>query len=253
MESPHHYPLKLVVELEPRGSAFWSSVRAAIRPVRWSCEGEYDLWHDVFVRQGMPWGRFFQSAVLHAGAVAMLWMVSLAWLRQQGVINHPFDRSSVITYSPEESLPPLDTGTPEEARQAKGDPEYSSQPIISVPREADNRSQTIVTPPEIRLNHDVPMPNIVALGQPIPTVPLDATRAPLRTVSTETATVAPLLELDLAHSRSEGAGVTADVIAPPPDIAQSRSRGVAGLDTKVVEPAPAELPRSFQGRTGQLN
>jgi TonB family protein len=251
MESPHQEPLNLLLELEPRG--FWSSVAAALRPVRWSSEADYDLWHDVFVRQRMPWSRFLQSAVLHGGAVAMLWMLSLAWLRQQTVINHPFDRSSVITYSPEEYLPPLDTGTPEDAQQAKGDPTYSRQPIISVPREADNQSQTIVTPPDIRLNHEVQMPNIVALGEPIPAVPLDATRSPLRTLTTDTTIVAPAPDLDLTRSNTQQAQLTTNVIAPPPEVTPSRSRGIAGLDAKVVEPAPADLPKSFQGRTGQLN
>ena len=251
MEPPRQQPLNLLFELEPR--AFWSSVGVALRPVRWSNQADDALWHDVFVRQRMPWSRFLQSSILHGGAVALLWMLSIAWLRQQAVINHSFDRSSLITYSPAEYLPPLDTGTPQDAQQAKGDPEFSKQPIISVPREADNRSQTIVTPPDIRLNHEVQMPNIVALGEPIPAVPLDATRSHLRTLTADTAIVAPAPDLDLARSQTQQASLTANVIAPPPEIAPSRSRGIAGLDAKVVEPAPAELPKSFQGRTGQLN
>ncbi len=31
--------------------------------------GELELWHDVFVHQPLPWGRFIESAVLHAGAL----------------------------------------------------------------------------------------------------------------------------------------------------------------------------------------
>jgi TonB family protein len=253
MESPRQDSLNLLLELEPRGRAFWSSIGAALRPVRWSNAADYDLWHDVFVRQPMPWGRFFQSAILHAGAAAMLWMLSIAWLRQQTVINHTFDRSSVITYSPEEYLPPLDTGTPQDSQQAKGDPQYSKQPIISVPRESDNRSQTIVTPPDIRLTHDVQLPNIVALGQPLPAVPLDATRSSLRLAAPDTAVVAPAPDLDAARSQSQRAALATDIIAPPPSVTQTRSRGIAGLDAKVVEPAPADLPRSFQGRTGDMN
>ena len=183
----------------------------------------------------------------------MLWMVSIAWLRQQNVLNHPFDRSSVITFSPEEYLPPLDTGTSASGQKVKGDPEYSKQEIISVPREADNRSQSIVAPPNVRLTHDVPMPNIVSSGEAIPAVPLDATRSPLRTLTTATAIVPPAPVLDAARSQAVRNALTASVVAPPPEIAQMHSRGIAGLNAKIVEPPPADLPKSFQGRVGQVN
>jgi TonB family protein len=253
METPHQHAPRLLVELEPRGSAFWSSVRASLHPVRWSSEDEYELWRDVFVRHPVPWGRFFQSAILHSGALAMCWMISAAWLRQQSVLSRPFDRSSVITYSPEEYLPPLNTGLSEDAPKEKGDPEYSRQPIISVPREADNRSQTIVAPPDVRLNRDVPMPNIIAMGGPIPAVPLDATRSSLRIAAQPATVVAPAPELDLERSKAKKNLLTADVIAPPPEIAPSHIRGVAGLEAKIVEPPPADLPRSSQGRAGPIN
>ena len=141
METPNR-TLNLLVELEPRSRAFWSSVRAALRPVKRSSESELGLWRDVFVRQSLPWGRFLQSAVLHGGAAALIWMVSLSSLRQQSIVTSPaFDRSSLIEYSPEEYLPPLDTGVSDPAPADKGDPEYAKQPILSVPPEADNRRQ----------------------------------------------------------------------------------------------------------------
>ena len=107
----HGNGLNLLVELEPRRRAFWSSVAAALRPVRPLQPNELGLWRDVFVRQEMPWGRFLQSVILHSGAVALIWMLSATWLRQQSIVATPdFDRSSLITYTPEQYLPPLDTG-----------------------------------------------------------------------------------------------------------------------------------------------
>src|SRR5205807_5665013 len=91
--------------------------------------------------------------------------------------------AQVVYYQPEEYLPPLDTRDSQappapaadqsaaqkpdaeknnEKAARKPDPEFAPQPIISVPPEADNRSQTIVTPPNIKLKRDVPLPNIVA-------------------------------------------------------------------------------------------
>ena len=240
METPSTNSLKLLIELEPRGRAFWSSVAEALRPVRASRETEVGLWRDVFVHQGLPWGRFIQSVILHSGAVALIWMVSFSWLRQQRIVATPaFDRSSLITYSPEEYLPPLDTGVAEPAPPAKGDPEYARQPILSVPPEADNRRQTIVVPPDVRLNHDVALPNIIAMSTPAPVVPIEATRAPLsRLPAPEMQVVAPAPQLDTAQSRVVRSALTSPIIAPPPEVTSTRTRGMAGPDASVVEPPP---------------
>ena len=254
METPNRNSLQLLVELEPRGRAFWSSVAAALRPVRPVRESELGLWRDVFVRRGMPWGRFLQSVVLHSGAFALIWMLSPAWLNQQNIAVRPiFDRSSVITYSPEEYLPPLDTGVADAAPPANGDPEYARQPILSVPPEADNRRQTIVAPPDVRLSHDVALPNIIAMSTPAPVVPMEATRAPLsRLVAPETQVVAPAPELDTAQSRLVRSALTSPIIAPPPEVTSTRTRGMAGPDASVVEPPP-DVIRAAAGRTGSLN
>ena len=245
--------VKLLLELEPRRGAFWSSVRAALRPVKMADSADLGLWRDVFVRQRMPWPRFLQSAVLHAGALALVWMISIAGLRQNVVARPTFDPASLVTYSPEEYLPALDTGSSEAAQTQKGDPEYSKQPIISVPREANNRTQTIVAPPDIRLDRDVPLPNIVAAGHVLPAVPLDATRVTMaRMVVPETAIVAPAPELDAARSRTTRNTLTSDVISPPPEVALNQARGIAGPDAAVVEPPP-ELPNSSKSRTGPIN
>ncbi|MBZ5616761.1 MAG: energy transducer TonB, partial [Acidobacteriia bacterium] len=228
-------------------------MRAALRPARLADDADLGIWRDVFVRQRMPWHRFLQSAVLHAGALAMVWMLSIAWLRQNVIARPTFDPASLLTYSPEEYLPALDTGAPESAQAQKGDPEYSKQPIISVPREADNRTQTIVAPPDIRLDHDVPLPNIVAAGHVLPAVPLEATGITMaRMVVPETAVVAPAPELDAARSRTARNTLTSEVIAPPPEVALNQPRGIAGPDAAVVEPPP-ELPNSSKGRTGPIN
>ena len=246
--------MNLLLELEPRRRAFWSSVAAALRPVRPVRDSELGLWRDVFVRQGMPWGRFIQSVILHSGALALIYIVSLSWLRQQQIVATPeFDRASVITYTPEEYLPPLDTGITDPAPPAKGDPEYAKQPILSVPKEADNRRQTIVAAPDVRLNHDVPLPNVIAMSTPAPVVPIDATKAPLRRLATPDAQiVAPAPQLDSAQNRVVRSSLTTSIIEPPPEVKATRTRGMSGPDTSVVEPPP-DVARSTMGRAGALN
>jgi TonB family protein len=255
MESPGKDLLRPLVERDPASPEFRSGVRAALHPAPRPAlrptelpgaeEVEFDLWRDVFVQQKLPWGRFLQSALLHTAAVALVWTISLSWIRQQKILDHAaFDRSSLVTYSPEEYLPPLDTGASEAPKTQKGDPVYAKQPILSVPREADNRSQTIVVPPDLKLDRDVPLPNIVATGAIVPAIPLDATRPSLsstRIVAPETQVVAPAPDVQFARDRVVQAAMKSDVVAPPPELTQS-TKGRVGLmnigPSDVVAPAP---------------
>ena len=255
MESPGKDLLRLLVERDPASPEFRSGVRAALHPAPRPAlrstelpgreEDEFDLWRDVFVQQKLPWGRFLQSALLHTAAVALIWTISLSWIRQQKILDRAvFDRSSLVTYSPEEYLPPLDTGASEAPKTQKGDPAFAKQPILSVPREADNRSQTIVVPPDLKLDRDVPLPNIVATGAIVPAIPLDATRPSLsstRIVAPETQVVAPAPDVQFARDRVVQAAMKSDVVAPPPELTQS-TKGRVGLmnigPSDVVAPAP---------------
>ena len=191
--------------------------------------------------------------MIHAAAVGLIWGLSLAWLRQQKILApSAFDRSSLVTYSPEEYLPPLDTGSAPVQQAQTGEPAFARQPILSVPREADNRSQTIVVPPDLKLDHDVPLPNIVATGAIVPEVPLDATRsASNRVVAPDTHVIAPAPDADFMRNKNQMA-LKSDMIPPPPDIRHDRERGVAGPETAVVEPPP-ELTTTAKGHSGALN
>jgi TonB family protein len=254
MESPEKKLLRFLVERDPASPEFWHEVRSSFHPAELPGGDEFDLWRDVFVQQKLPWGRFLQSALLHAAAAALIWTISLSWIRQQRILDRAtFDRSSLVTYSPEEYLPPLDTGASEAPKAETGDPAYANQPILSVQREADNRSQTIVVPPDLKLDRDVALPNIIATGAIFPAVPLDATRASLnRIVAPETQVVAPAPEVQFARDRVVQAAMKSDVIAPPPEVTQHHTRGLAGPETAVVEPPP-ELTRSTKGHVGPMN
>jgi TonB family protein len=229
-------------ELHPEADA---ALRAAKSDV-----SQFDMWRDVFVPQGMPWGRFLQSALLHAAAVYVICTTSLSWMQEQKILTRPaFDRSSLVTYTPDEYLPRLDTGQseapkPEAAKAQPGDPVYARQPILSVPPEADNHSQTIVVPPDLKLDHDVPLPNIVATGAIAPAIPLDATRAGLNRLDApapEPQVVAPTPDVALASNREVQTAMRSDVIAPPPEVTRSTKGSVGPLNigpSDVVAPTP---------------
>jgi TonB family protein len=248
--------LKLLVESDPASPEFRSGVRAALRPTAQvsktasdgaPSDGEFDLWRDVFVQQRLPWGRFVQSALLHGAAVFLIYTISVAWIRQQRILDRAvFDRSSLVTYSPDEYLPPLDTGASEAPKAEKGDPVYAKQPILSVPPEADNRSQTIVVPPDLKLDRDAALPNIVATGAVVPAVPLDATRSSLTRIDApEMQVVAPAPDVEFAPDRVVRAAMKSDVIEPPPEVTRSLMRSTTGHvgvmnigPSDVVAPAP---------------
>jgi TonB family protein len=243
--------LRVLVERDPASAEFRSGVHAALHSPELeenlaenlTATDEFGLWRDVFVEQELPWRRFLQSAVLHAAVVALIWTISLAWIRQQKILDrNVFDRLSLVTYSPQEYLKPLDTGPSEAPKTQTGDPAYAKQPIISVPPEADNRDQTIVAPPDLKLNQDVALPNIVATGAVAPAVPMDATRTPLtRMNAPEAQVIAPAPDVEFASDRVVRTAMKSDVIAPPPELTQS-TKGHVGLmninPSDVVAPAP---------------
>jgi TonB family protein len=249
-------PAKKLIELsladDPAGTTTSSrtpALRPRLAPV--AAGDDLGLWKDVFVHQPLPWGRFLQSAVLHTTAFALIWAISLAWLRQQKLIGPaPFDRSSLITYAPNEYLPPLDTGQTAPPKEQKGEPALAKQPILSVPREADNHSQTIVVPPDVKLDHDVPLPNIVATGAIVPVVPINAIRSlASRANAPDQQIIAPAPDANFADRRNHA--LRSEVVPPPEEVTQSRTRGFSGPEASVVEPPPEVT--SAKGRVGSIN
>jgi TonB family protein len=210
------------------------------------------FWRDVFVQRGLPWPRFAQSACYHALFLAAM----AAWTRYV-IIPAPatrptaFHSADVVYYSPEEYLPPLDTGVVHAPSREKGDPGYAKQPIISVPPEADNRSQTIVAPPKIKLQHEVPLPNVVAWSQPSIPVQAAPERIPgeLRLRSLPTPVIAPPPEVRAVDARRMSLPAQAPV-APPPQVEIAANRSARTLSPAVVAPPP--VVTSTVRRTGEI-
>lgn len=241
------------------------------------------FWPDVFVRRQFPWSGFMQSAAYHGVAyVLLVAFTQLFSLQPRVVVASHFDRSQVVYYRASDVLPPMDTRRLSVPEPRKADPEFSRQPIISVPPEADNRSQAIVTPPKVRLKHDVSLPNVVAWSDEkrphlaIPDVPLtpaaeitrmaprmeEAVVAPApdaarlrqqrRTLALSNSVVAPPPELQRANARNTLAELQPDLIAPPPTVEIASSRPVGDMNiasSAVIAPAP-QLPLAAQRSRG---
>lgn len=237
---------RLLVELEPWHQVFRRNLRDLFRQeMQWhgSClPGRF--WPDVFVPSRVPWWGLMESGFYHLIFFALLWAVSQLAAMQTHIEQPPrFRASDVVTYPASEYLPPLNTM--KGARAARhGDPRYAKQEIISVPREADNMRQTIVTPPDIKLKQDVPVPNIVAWSRTPVAVPLAATTraaAEMRIPEISTNVVAPPPDARLAASMRNTERLQASVIEPPPSVEASSMRQIGDLNighSEVVAPAP---------------
>src|SRR5437879_9554446 len=149
-------------------------------------------------------------------------------------------KDQVISSSPTEYLPPLDTGDRQIQQQEKGEPEYAPQPILSVPPEADNHTQTIITPPDVKLNHDVPLPNVVSWTQMPGPVPLAARAvAEINLPASPMSVVAPPPDVARAMQH-QGPSLQQAVVAPPPALQELNTRGLQSPQGAVVAPPPVQ-------------
>jgi TonB family protein len=235
--------LRLLVPVEPRSLVFFRNLRDIIRPREpaplYIESAPAAFWPDVFVHRGLPWSRFFQSSAGHVLALALILAGSrFLALQPHAIAQTPFAHADVVYYRPSEYLPPLDTRRSDPAPARLADPEYSAQPVISVPPEASNRSQTIVATPRLQLPHDVALPNIVALsGDPkLPIAP---------------APVVPASQISRLTPQMERS-----IIAPPPtaerDIQQSAQKTLQAPQPSVIAPPPA-LDAASHRRVGEIN
>ena len=245
-ESPIPVP-RLLVELPPWHKVFRRNLFDLLRPgqeppLRLASKPA-KFWPDVFVQSRLPWRCFLESALYHAVLILMMWASSLIWIRKPQIAMLPALRhEDVIYYQASELLPPLDTGRAQPRQSMKGDPVYAPQPIISVPKEADNRRQTVVTPPKLKLDHDVRLPNVVSWPKAPLAVPMAATdrktlaKAPILDPSV----VAPPPDVKLASSRNAMNSLQPDVVQPSPtlDVPARRLGDINIAPSQVIAPAP---------------
>jgi TonB family protein len=198
-----------------------------------------EFWPDVFVHRPLPWRRFAESALYHGLALATL----VAWTALQPrriTPRNPWQNAELIVLPVDVELVPLDTGSVPKHTPQPGDPVRARQPILSVPPEADNRTQTIVTPPDLKLTQDVPLPNMVAwnaLPAPVAVAGELSSRRGLN--SPQITPVEPPPELAALRERTPVRDLPQhDVVAPAPEVSGTISRIVAGLNSTVVEPPP---------------
>jgi TonB family protein len=209
------------------------------------------FWPDVFVERRVPWRRFFESGGYHVLVIVAIVVGSrLLDLQPHAAPVSQFRHTDVVYYSPSEYVAALDTlkrdtRAPHASRTQAPDPGFSPQPVISVPPESDNHSQTIVAAPNVRLKHDIQLRNTVAWSDtprmpiaPAPLVP--ASQISRLAPQIEQSVVAPPPSVD-PTGRQEVRAPQLAVVAPPPVLDAASNRPIGDMNighSAVIAPAP---------------
>jgi TonB family protein len=226
--------LRLLTELSSWRRELAENLRDTLlrrQPERvWTTSPPGKFWPDVFVPHGVPWKRMCESGTLHVLAIAMLVSFTNVYLLLQRRTVKLAPPASILHYQVSEYLPPINTGSPPAPKPRKGRPLLAKQQIISLPPRPDNFEQTIISPVDVKLPVNVPLPNIVA-WTPVPGPPSagafrDTDRLKL-----------PQLP----------------VIAPPPQAQELEHRALPQMARQVIGPAPQEAALAPDQRLDQLN
>jgi TonB family protein len=164
--APHDCPT-LLCELEPWHRVFFRNLADVIflrepPPVEITAT-PVPLRHNYFIKTGIDASRFAESYAFHIAVITLVYVLcSLPAFNRPPKFHSPFDNTQITYYPVSDYLPPINTAAKATMKPRKGAPKLAKQEILSVPLAPDNTHQTIVTPPKIKLQHDVALPNIVA-------------------------------------------------------------------------------------------
>ena len=163
---------RLLCELEPWRRVFFRNLADLVLrrepPPAEITATPVPLRRDYFIKTGIDATRYVESYSGHIAVITLVYLVcTLPFFNRAPKLNSPYENTQISYYPVSDYLPPINTAAKATMKPRKGAPKLAKQEILSVPLAPDNTHQTIVTPPKIKLNRDVPLPNIVA-WTPIP-------------------------------------------------------------------------------------
>ena len=199
------------------------------------------FWRDVDIRTPFPRRGLADSVCAHAALLGLLYAVSI-WPVARVHLDRPLSRRAYESFTISQYLPELH-GAPSHSRaRGKHDPVLAKQEILSLPKNPDNFHQTIVSPPKIRLQKDVNLPNIVAYQPVLPVQPLGVSardQASLRLPALMPAVIGPAADTSSLGSRSHLPALQPRVAEAAPVATEDHPRlMLPALLPKVVEAAP---------------
>ncbi|MGA2904579.1 MAG: TonB family protein [Candidatus Korobacteraceae bacterium] len=217
------------------------------------------LRRDYFIQTGIDPTRFVESYGYHVVAITLVYLVcTLSFFNRAPKLNSPLENAQISYYPVSDYLPPINTAAKAQMKPRKGAPKLARQEILSVPPNPDNTHQTIVTPPKIKLDHDVPLPNIVA-WTPIPAAqPVAASARSVSQLQAPQLTpevVAPTADVSKVHDKLELPTLPQPSVVEPPLSADQLKLKSGDLNMAQLEPTVAapKLPVAPQRAAGVGN
>ena len=251
---------RLLCELEPRHRVFFRNLADVILrreppPVE-TTAAPVPLRRDYFIKTGIDATRYVESYSGHIAVITLVYLVcTLPFFNRAPKLNSPYENTHISYYPVSDYLPPINTAAKAAMKPRHGAPKLAKQEILSVPPNPDNTHQTIVTPPKIKLNHDVPLPNIVA-WTPIPSAQPVAASA--RSVSQskvpqlEPDVAAPTADVSKVHAKLDLPTLPQPSVVEPPLSADQLKLKSGQLNMAQLEPTVAapKLPVPVQRASG---
>jgi protein TonB len=217
------------------------------------------FWRDIFVDQRLDWKNLAQSYGYHFIFAGLVYAASMPFYSQRFSVIENF-RHDKITYAPEVEVmeAPVETPAREEnvprivSHSARGPVEMRADALQrhamakSVPRDADNRTHTIIDPEAPKLTTEAPMPDLVAWTHTPQAPPVAATaqlQPRLVAPIPEVVPIAPPPEVKVSSAKMPMPAVP-DIVPPPVEAKITRDLSninVSRLQTEVINPEP-KLP-----------
>ncbi|HVP63688.1 MAG TPA: TonB family protein [candidate division Zixibacteria bacterium] len=217
--SPSDAP-RLLPEMTPASHAFFSNLAdlllmRRVPEVDLTSVPDPTFWRDTRVDRRISRRALCASVLSHAAVISIIWSASaMPWpQRPRTILHDPREHTTLTYYSVSEYLPEVKSSITAPPIIKKPDPVYARQKVLSLPAEPDNLHQTIVTPPKVKLNHDVQLPNLVAAA---PIQPIQAVRQ-RNLVMPKPTVAAPTPDPTSIPSGFRAPAIAADVVAPAPE------------------------------------
>ncbi len=236
-------------ELEPRLRVFWRNLsdlvlRREPPPVETTSE-PVAIPEEKWIATGLGARHYLESYGYHAALIVVIYVLSTSvWFNHPVKLESPYANTEIEHYALSDYLPPINTGPRGEAKPRKGEPKLAKQEILSVPPNPDNNHQTIVTPPNVKLTHDVPLPNIVAWTN-IPGQPIQASSRQMSQLKLPQFTqqvVEPTADVSKLQARNQlPVMAQPSVVEPTADVSKLKSHKTAVLDQPIVVEPTADV------------
>jgi TonB family protein len=263
MEPGLHQAPSLNYELEPWSHSFGRNLadlllRREPPPVEITSEPA-PVPPDTFIDTRLNWWRIAESYSAHIAFVTLVYFVCTSpfFNRKPVQLQSPFQNTEIAYYPVSEYLPPINTGQTGAVKPRKGEPKLAKQEVLSVPPNADNPRQTIVTPPPVKLNKDVALPNIVAWTAVPAAQPIAASSRSVSQLKI------PQFQQQVVEPTADVSGLRPKFLVPPelrPTVVEPQA-DISSLKPKVqvptvAQPSVVEPPVSADAlklKAGQLN